>query len=205
MTGRTSSSRTCRSRCLVSLRVLPLIRAAAALLFESSGDDWKVVFQEIDAPEHDMRIVFYKLSRARTGIKMIPVGYIKHNSHRSGYICTTFLIALILATPVGWRRRGWALLYGMLLIHVLIALKVGILLLYGFNKEPFSVIVLSPFWSRALSLAYHVFIPNLTFSLIVSVFIWFLVSFRREEWAKLLMGKENSSRVKTKNDLQAGQ
>ncbi|PKL51028.1 MAG: hypothetical protein CVV39_00345 [Planctomycetes bacterium HGW-Planctomycetes-1] len=165
-------------------------RAGAAFLFELLGPKGAVRFHLINDGEYDIKIVFYDSGQARPDGKMSPVGFINHNSHREGYIYVAFLTALVLAGPISWRRKGWALLWGMILIHGFIVFKLAIWITYGFNKEPLSLLVLSPFWKRALLLTIYVFVRNLTFGFVVAIFIWILVSFRREDWSKIMMQKE---------------
>jgi hypothetical protein len=114
-----------------------------------------------------------------------------HSSRRTGYIFIAFLTALIVATPIGWRRRGWALFWGMILIHGFIIFILAAWILRGFNNEVVSLLVLSPFWQRVLLLTVFMFVHNLTFGLIVCVFIWLLVSFRREDWSRILAQKKS--------------
>ncbi|MDD5328118.1 MAG: hypothetical protein PHY02_09960 [Phycisphaerae bacterium] len=163
-----------------------LYRTGVAFLFESLTPEGVVRFQPLSDVENDIRIIFYNRDQTGPVDKMLPVGHIDHNSRREGYIYAAFLTALILAGPIPWRRKGWALLWGMILIHAFIVLKLAIWITYGLNKEPLSIVVLSPFWNKALLLTIQVFASNLTFGLVVSVFIWVLVSFRREDWFKVL-------------------
>ncbi|MFA5239320.1 MAG: hypothetical protein WC476_06385 [Phycisphaerae bacterium] len=161
-------------------------RTAAAFLFEPLAPEGAVRFQPLSDVENDIRIIFYTRDQTGRPGKMLPVGHIDHNSRREGYIYVAFLTALILAGPISWRRKGWALLLGMILIHAFIIFKLAIWIAYGLNKEPLSLLALTPFWKKALLLAIQVFAGNLTFGLVVSVFIWFLVSFRRQDWLKVL-------------------
>lgn len=161
-----------------------LYRTGAAFLFESLAPEGTIRFHPLNDVENDIRIIFYNRDQVGPDGNMPAVGFINHNSRRDGYIYIAFLIALVLASPIPWRRKGWALFWGMILIHGFIALKLAIWAIYGFNKEPLSLIVLSPFWQRALLLTIDVFVRNLTFGFIVCVFIWILVSFCREDWLK---------------------
>ena len=167
-----------------------LYRAGAAFLFESFGSKGTVRFEKLIADEYDTKIVFYSRDQVGSDGKIVPVGFIHHNSRRDGYVYVAFLTALTLATPIPWRRKGWALFWGMILIHSFIVCKLAIWILYGFNKEPLSLVLLSPFWKQVLLLTIDVFVRNLTFGFIVCVFIWILVSFRREDWTRILARKK---------------
>jgi len=164
-------------------------RAAAGFLFKSFGSKGVVRFHQQTDDKSKIKILFYRRDRVYPDGQMIPLGSIGHSSRLGGYIPTAFTFALIMATPISWRRRGRALFWGMILIHVFLVSKLAIWVLYGFNHEQISLLVLSPFWKRVLSLTVNVFLRNLTFRLIVSFFIWILVTFRRKDWPRILMQK----------------
>jgi hypothetical protein len=164
-------------------------RAGAAFLFGPFRPEGVVRFEPASDGEYDMKIVFYSQDKMSPDGKMVPIGFINHNSRHAGYIYAAFLTALILATPIPWKCKGWALFWGMILMHGFIVFNLAIWILYGFNKEPLSLVMLSPFWKRVLLLTIDVFVRNLTFGFIVCVFIWILVSFRREDWSKILARK----------------
>jgi hypothetical protein len=118
--------------------------------------------------------------------KKVPVQWLFISSRDIGYTSTILLIALILATPIRWLRKGWSLLGGMILIHVFIAFKLTILLLLVFStSEQVAVMSLSSFWQSVLKATYEIFIANLSVSYVVPVFIWILVTFRRSDWQRL--------------------
>ncbi|MHC4477266.1 MAG: hypothetical protein ACYTEL_16590 [Planctomycetota bacterium] len=171
-------------------------RAVGARLFKSYGSDGMVLFAPSKENEQEIRMLFYR--RDRIGPDGLPVllARIAHNTRRHGYMPTAFLIALVLTTPVGWKRRGWALLWAMIIIHAIIILRLWIWFVYGFSDARVSLLVLSPFWARVLALTVDFFLKNLSFRLIVCVFIWILVAFRRADWQRILAG--NSAAAKSK-------
>ena len=114
-------------------------------------------------------------------------GYqVPHSSRYQGYYCTVLLIALVAATPVPLKRKSLALLWAMILIHAFIALKMLILILNPFSTEPLCLFELGPFFEQILAVATTLFVTYITPSYTVSVCIWILVSFRREDWLKIL-------------------
>ena len=101
------------------------------------------------------------------------------------------LIALVVATPLSWSRRGWALLWGLLLTHVFIALRLTLTLAAGGFAVPDKAYALfhpGAFWQRILTGGQNVLSDNPTVSFVVPVFIWFLVALpgvkRRETGVK---------------------
>lgn len=165
---------------------LELYKVGAVLVFKSFESIGVVRLDEPTDAKYDMKIVFYDRDQIGPDGKMVHLAFMHHSSRRTGYIFIAFLTALILATPIGWRRRGWALLWGMILLHGFIIFILAAWILRGFNSEAVSLLVLSPFWQRVLLLTVYVFVHNLTFGFVVCVFIWILVSFRREDWVNIV-------------------
>ena len=114
------------------------------------------------------------------------VGYLRASSRYSAYEPTAVLLALILATPVPWRRRGRAIFLGGLLVHLFIAMRLSLTLAAGgfAADKAYALFHPSPFWQRVLERAEGVIADDPTVSFIVPVFIWFLVALwgqRRQE------------------------
>jgi hypothetical protein len=173
-----------------------LYRAGAACLFKSFGSKGITLFFQSKDNEQEIKMFFYR--RDRRGPDGLPVllARLAHDTRGHGYMPTVFLIALILATPLGWKPRGWALFWAMIIIHLVIVLRLWIWVLYGFGDQRLSLLVLSPFWKRLLVFTVDFFLENLSFRLIVSVFIWILVCFGREHWRGILGPKKQAPRNK---------
>ncbi len=165
-----------------------LYLAGASVLFKSFGSKGVVQFNQSDDAEYDINVGLYNRDHVdKNG--HVTVFQTSHTSRQDGYMYMTFMTALILASPIPWKRKVWALLLGLILIHGFIALKLAIRLLYAFSIKPLSLFALSPFWQRILAIAHQQFIVNVAFGFVVSIFIWILVSFRREDWSRILMQK----------------
>ncbi len=163
-------------------------RAGGTFLFSTFGSKGITVFEPNPQPGiSDTVIKLQNREQIRPDgmILSLPI-YVK--SRYSGYLGTAFLIALILATPVPILRRLISLLAGLILIHCYIAFNVGIAILYSYNLEKgLDMFDLSPFWERILNLIYQRLEGDgatTACGLVVSVFIWMLVSFRHQYWAK---------------------
>jgi hypothetical protein len=162
-----------------------LYSAGAAFLFKPLVPEGSIRFDSTSNAENDIRITFYNLNLIRPdGKAFFTHGNI--SSFYGGYIYIAFMAALVIATPISLKRRLWALFIGIILIHGFIFFKLAIWIIYGFNREPLSLLVLSPFWKQILLLTIEVVASNVTFGFIVCVFVWLLVSFRREDWVKIL-------------------
>jgi len=95
-----------------------------------------------------------------------------------GWTPTALTVALILATPVPWRQRAWALLWGLLLIHafILFSLQVWI-----WDESPsLSLMTMPPFLQTIVDAMEYNLITQLGASFSVPILIWILVTIRRE-------------------------
>jgi hypothetical protein len=100
-----------------------------------------------------------------------------------GWVPTALLVALILATPIPWRRRGWALFWGLLSVHVFILFSLGI---YIWDESTeLSLVALTPFWKTVADGLEETLITQLGASFVVPALIWILVTFSRQDLDRL--------------------
>ncbi len=109
------------------------------------------------------------------------------SSRMQGYLPTAEVLALILATPVPWKRRIRAAVAGMLVVHVFIALRIYSAIAYSLNTAKLGFFSdFTPFWRDVVFKIDEVLttVPSTTF--VVPVFIWIIVMFRRADLASLI-------------------
>jgi len=166
-------------------------RAGGAFLFGSSCSNGIVQFCKSNDLEYDVEIYIFNRDEAR------KTGKVVHYSTRYGeYMNIAFMSALILATPISCKRRTKALFWGLILINFFFVFKLAVLVIFHFSTEPVFIFVLTPFWEQVWSIIYRELVVNRTFGFIASVFIWVLVSFRREDWGRILMrGNDLSNKM----------
>jgi hypothetical protein len=118
------------------------------------------------------------------------IGMLRTSARSLGYWPTAFFLALVLAKPLPWKRKGWAVLWGLVLVHLFIALRLTLTLMKsGFAADKaYALFELSPFWTRVLARVEGVIVDNPTVSFVVATFIWFIVAFTRREWGALREG-----------------
>ena len=87
----------------------------------------------------------------------------------------TVLLALIFATPVSWKRRRGALLWGLICEHIVIIFAIGFLI-WNESSE-IGLVALSPFWKQAASGVKEILMDQI--GLAVPVIIWIAVTFQR--------------------------
>jgi hypothetical protein len=158
--------------------------AVGNAIFGSFGRDGVVRFEPLAAGREKMDTEI-SIGNLRT---RPPPKRAEHSARLTGYLPTAEVVALILATPIAWRRRWKALLWGLLLVHGLIALRVTILLLYGFSGDhPCALYSPGPFWSNVLTKMYSLCAVWVSFTFVAPIFIWILVTFRRIDLQRWLV------------------
>lgn len=104
-----------------------------------------------------------------------------------GYLSTVVFVALVFAAPVSWSRRGRAFLWGLLLLHVVIVLRITVLVSFFSSLiEPDSWLKGQTFWSRTAYAALWRLALGQPLAYISAVLVWILVTLRREDLAMVL-------------------
>ena len=110
-----------------------------------------------------------------------PVRNLNFDAWRLGWTPTALLIALILASPVPWRRRWRALVLGLVFVNGVIVATLGVAILN--ESKEVSLLTLTPFWRTVLN-GCKMMLTN-QISLLAPVLIWILVTFRREDLVRM--------------------
>ena len=118
-----------------------------------------------------------------------------------GWVPTALTLALILASPVPWKRRGRALLWGLTLVHIFIFLSVGC---YIWNESASLGLANIPaFWKPVADGLEETLVTQLGASFVMPALIWLVVTFRTKgssEWIifsdiRQVMGADGSAGV----------
>lgn len=157
----------------------------ARLLFcEQSGD--RILKFDTIPPEHRKRTLDISITIAnRTQLDATGSGHavrLDLDSRGIGWIPTALLSALVLATPLPWKRRCRALSLGLLAIHLLIfvALQACIWDISD-DTNGLCLIRLSPFYKTVVSGIDETLVTQLGASFVLPFLIWALVTFRRQD------------------------
>lgn len=158
-----------------------VFRVVANVFFSTIGGTGRAAFERnpIEQMVQDTTITVRNL---RTGAR----GQFEINSYLMGYLATSFLIALVLSTPVPWRRRLAALGAGLALISLFVGLRLYLKLVDVMSDpNPLAVYSLSPFSKKAVLTLSKILGVSPVTTYIAPVFIWILVAIRREDVARL--------------------
>jgi hypothetical protein len=104
-----------------------------------------------------------------------PVRHLDFDTLGLGWRPTALLIALIVATPISWARRRWALFWGLIWQNAFLLVFLGFLI-WNESSE-ISLVNLTPFWKHLASNFKDALVGQA--GLAVPVAIWVLVTFRR--------------------------
>lgn len=114
------------------------------------------------------------------------------SSRITAYFPTALVIALVLATGIGWRRRLCALAWGLVWIHVFIAFLLGLMIATIICAFPeLELFKVSSFWRELVLLLGKLFLTYQNAFCAVAFLIWMVVTFRRDDWIKIL-GQEGA-------------
>jgi hypothetical protein len=179
----------CRVALIYGLLVLPwpgvragyaaFFRAGGNLIFRSSIPGGSVRFRPAPRPKGpiDTHVQFADLRSGTTTAVMT-------SSQKPGYLSTALVLALVLATPLPWRRRLRALFWGLILISAFVACELLIIVLHVFSAARLSLFGPPPPWDKVLTVAHQVATSGVVTWFIFPVFVWGLVCFRKTDWAK---------------------
>jgi hypothetical protein len=169
--------------------------SAAAFLFESTDPNRSVRIRHF-VPRRGTTAetwsqdtsVSLQIRGPSVGFREVPPFSTGRSSRYTGYAPTALAIALVLATPVSWRRRGSALPWAVLLASGFSALMLAIWI-HGwfYGQECISLAQFSAqYASRARMVASLLKMTGeMAPYYIAPVFIWTLVSLRRKDLESL--------------------
>ncbi len=130
------------------------------------------------------------------------------SSNLIGFFHSAFLLSLIIATPISWKRKAVALIMGFFLITCIVMLKLFIMILYYYS------ISTSPGPGNEIDTDHPIAFWYLNFSMpfargyTIVVFLWLLLCIGKREWLKLNgmsvenminLGQFNKSQISKRN------
>jgi hypothetical protein len=160
----------------------------------SRDDSARVVTFDRQILQHGFSVLNTQMSlgnRARAdgsglgAVKQTPL-----DTRSIGWIPTALTLALILATPIPWRRKFLAVLAGLVLVHLLILFTLQTWI--WSESTSLGLLQLSPFWQEVADGLTYTFLTQMGISFTAPVVIWLLVCFRGRD-AALLFGRQRSS------------
>lgn len=172
-------------------------RSSSNAAFGSFGAEGLVRFRP---SEDGQRLGDTTIELRRRGCPKI--GKLPLDTRLTGYLATIEVLALIAATILPWRRKLKAMLWGVLLIHGFIGLRLSITLLSMFCRDwPGALYSPGPLVGEILNSVHELVCVSPTPSFVTPVFIWILVTFRQADVSRFAGGSHEDSQADARLDL----
>jgi len=171
-------------------------RTIGTSVFRTLFPSWDVVIEAARRPTDmwDSQLVQYNRRTQTRGIQPFGARY-------QGFAPTSVLMSLILASPLRWRRRGRALLWGLAAVHVWIALSIWLMIVDGYSgANAVAIYSFSPSVDYVLSFVTFLVTASTVPRYALPIFLWALVTFRRGDWAAVFGPREARGTRRHGND-----
>ncbi|MFQ5592196.1 MAG: hypothetical protein ACE5HE_13620 [Phycisphaerae bacterium] len=104
-----------------------------------------------------------------------------------GYAPTRLMLSLILASPVPWERRIWAVIFGLLLIHVWIMFELALMVFDGYTGDHAAAMyTFSPGVMKGVAFVARVATETIVPRYVIPGVMWIVVTFRRGDWDRFV-------------------
>lgn len=121
----------------------------------------------------------------------LPVKNLGIDARGVGWIPTALTIALILPSPVSWKRKLVALAWGLIFVHLFIWFSVWA---YIWNQsDAIGLVTLSPTWKEIAGALEETLITQMEVSFAAPVLIWMLVTFGRDDLYRIISSEEKKA------------
>jgi hypothetical protein len=115
-----------------------------------------------------------------------------------GYTPKVVFAALVLATPIPWRRRLRALVLGLVILGVLAACELVGVVLYSHDWDPaLTPFVFGPISQKVFALFYELFHLTPFARTAEAAVVWLVVTLRRRDWPALIDSRQPAHRTRT--------
>jgi len=149
-----------------------------------------------DDPQEKMRVIIYNGDQKRSveqKVKMNPalaktLSYPGSTGHIRLWVFATlpllFLWALILSSPVNWKRKIGSIVLGTVFMQAFVFLKFYLYMLKEFNlNDELDVVYLTESSERMVNFSYNLF-ENIGIALVLAVILWAMLTFKASDFTK---------------------
>lgn len=159
-------------------------------IFGSAGNNGIVKFMEVDAKEqydpayHTMIMMGNEVQAQQAMQKgtAVNVAKVYINDYMVGFLPTFTLLALLLATPMSWKRKLGAIGIGMVLITLFVISRQWVLVYTAMGNNAYLELAeMSEGTVRFMIGLRRVFVTNIVVSMMVPFLLWGMIVFRTED------------------------
>lgn len=162
----------------------PPFRAGSQMVFGPLTIGHKIDFKALDVTEQQKDDTLITLRRKQKGQVSRDYWRIGLRSRFTGFMPFGILLALVLMTPMSYQRRRKALLWGTLFVHLYVAARMSLVLLFAvaefakMTPERYPAFVSGDAWHGFLDKAVSIVHIEPSIYILTPVVIWVLVSLR---------------------------
>lgn len=138
---------------------------------------------QTDKGKNDIALFLSNASWIESG-KLIGVTTNKA-SDRIGYLITAFFAALVIATPVSWKRKLVALILGLVLVTAFVMLKLYVIILQAFTQVDWFGLFQEPSATQNIHFWYENFAAPASYGYSFVVIVWLAFGIGAREWKQL--------------------
>lgn len=153
-------------------------------IFNGKNQDEVIFLKEEQSVEYDT-----KLHLSNKNLKDKNNNYkgtiFPMKSRRIGFIATAFLISLIIATPLSWKRKFLALILGIVGMLFFAMIKLRIIMLHFYTESKIIGLHQNPEEVKRIEFWNDIFGRSNTNSYYVAILLWIILCFGKKEWQKL--------------------
>ena len=177
--------------------------SVAAFVFDSDDPFRTVRIRHIDQTNNPNPTLWgqdtgvtLEVRKRSVGMREVPPNGTARSSHYMGWAPTALVIALVVATPISWRRRAFALPWGVILASGFSLLMIAVWIYGWFYAQEWIALhdIAGDYESRVKLMAS---VLNLSGDMgpyyIAPVFIWVLVTLRRGDLYSIFSLRASSS------------
>jgi hypothetical protein len=149
---------------------------------------------QTDKGKNDVSLFLSKASWIENG-KLTGVSTNKA-SDRIGYLITAFFLALVIATPVTWKRKLVALSVGLVLVTAFVMLKLYIIILQAYTQVDWFGLFQEPSAMQSIQFWYENFAAPASYGYSFVVIVWLASCIGGRQWKQLnrILHRENVQR-----------
>lgn len=153
-------------------------------IYNGKNQEEVIFLKEVQTKEYDTKLYLSKKSlRDKNNDYKGTIFPMK--VRRIGFIATSFLISLIIATPLTWRRKFLALLFGIIGMLFFAMIKLRVIMLHFYTQSKWVGLHQEPEEVKRIEFWNEIFGRSNTNSYYVAIILWFILCFGKSEWQKL--------------------
>ena len=161
-----------------------IFRSLGNNIYNGKNQEEVIFLKEVQTKEYDTKLYLSKKSlRDKNDDYKGTIFPMK--VRRIGFIATAFLISLIIATPLSWKRKFLALLFGTIGMLFFAMIKLRVIMLHFYAESKWVGLHQAPEEVKRIEFWNEIFGRSNTNSYYVAIILWFILCFGKKEWQKL--------------------